>query len=398
MTSQALPTPCRPARPTPPPPTATSAHVAGVWPGLLDLPTDLLLQLGGQLPPADLFALAGSCKTARAMLRRGAWVRLFECVCLPTVAAPAKGAEVVSPASPAGAVGPPRQLVGPDRDLRWWHLGRHSFSAAAAEAEARRIVELIAVMAPVSDEGRMVRVDVPAQLRMAVNVGWAVYNRLSLPLVLASSRVPLAAVGAGAQVYHVLPVNVARRFWHVWDSAFAKPPTDGVGAPSTAALSAELRTVGGLTRAAVRDKGSVVTLLKSASRIQARADKIASRVGTNRGILDTLVAERRLHRFPGAVQVACDCVISLKDFVAGRPGGGTWNLALVTAALDAVTAAYEALSPTFLWGSVMCQTGGTGLWLNERHQWSWPSCLRRCVIAPPGGATAIAVAYEQSNS
>lgn len=396
LTPEAAPSPCRPACSTPPPPAATSAHLPGVRLGLLDLPTDLLLRFGGQLPPSDLFALAGSCKAARATFRRGAWVRLFECICLPTVAAPAKGAEVVSPATPAGAVGPPRQLVGPDREARRWHLGRHSFSAAAAEAEARRIVELIAALAAVPDEGVMVRVDLSAQFRMAVNVGWAVYNKLSLPLVLASSRVALPVVGPGTLVYHVLPINAARRFWHISDGAFASPPTTGVGAPSTAALSAELRTVGGLTRAAVRTKGSVSGLLKTASRIQARAHKIAERVAINRVKLDMLAVERRLHRFPGAMQVACDCVPTLKDFMAGRLADGTATQARVAAALDAVTAAYEALSPTFLWGKVMCQTGGSGLWLNERHQWSWPSCLRRCVSAPSGDATAIAVAYEKS--
>ncbi|GAB0490402.1 hypothetical protein MMPV_001639 [Pyropia vietnamensis] len=395
---QAFPSPCRSARPAArlasPSPLASSPHEAGYWPGLLDLPTDLLLRMGGQLPPADLFALAGTCKTARATLGRGAWVRLFECVCLPTVAALDKGPQIVSPASPAGAVGPPRQLVGPDEDTRQWHLGRHTFSAIEAEAEARRIVELISAVSAVKDEGLMVRVDLAAQFRMAVNVGWAVYNEVSLPLVLASSRVAPAAAGPGTLVYQVLPINAARRFWHVTDYMFADPPVNGTGVPNTGALSAELRTVGGLTRAVVRHRGSVSGLLKTASRIQVRADKMAARIATNRGVVEKLGAERRLDRFPGAVQVACDCVSVLKDFVAGRTASDMVQNR-VTEALDAVTAAYEALSPSFLY-RVMRQTGGPGLWLNERHQWGWTSCLRKCVAASAGSAKAIAVEYEQN--
>lgn len=395
--------PCRrPARPTLPPSSppllAPSAHVAGVWPGLLHLPTDLLLRLGGQLPPADLFALAGSCKTARAALGRGAWVRLFECVCLPTRAAPAKGAEVASPASPAGAVGPPRPLVGPDEDPRRWHLGRHAFSAAAAEAEARRIVALVSAVAAESGAGLMARVDVRAQLRVAVTAGWSVYAGLSLPLVLASSRVTPATAGRGALVYQVLPMAAARRFWHVTDRHFARPPVDGVGVPNAAALAAERRTVGGLVRAAVRAYGGVAELLKSAARIQERAARVAARAAANRAVVDALAAERRLHRFPGAAHVACESVGTLKRFVTGDRGAeGAAALARVTTALDAVTAAYEALSPPFLY-RLLCQDGESRLWLNERHQYGWPACLQRCAAAPPGDAAGIAVDYEKATT
>lgn len=396
LTPLAVPPRRHRARPAPLSPLVTSAHVPGVGPGLLDLPTDLLLGLGAELAPADLFALAGSCRSMRAMFRRGAWVRLFECICLPTAKPPAKGAEVASPATPAGAVGPPRQLVGPDQDSRRWHLGRHVFSPAAAEAEARRIVVLVAALAMVPEKGVMEQVNLRTELRMAVTVGWAVYDKQSLPLVLASSRIGLSSVGHGAQVYRVLPINAGRRFWHVSDSAFASLPTTDVGAPSTAALSAELRTVGGLTRAVVRRKGSVSALLRTASRMRALADKAAVRAAASRVTLDTLAVERGLHRFPGAAQVACDSVPLLKDYMAGRLAKCTGTDARVTAAVDVVTAAYEAMSPTFLWGKLMRQTGGSGLWLNERHQWSWPACLRRCVSAPSGEATSLAIAYEKN--
>jgi len=363
------------------------------------LPMDLLLQVAGKLPPADLLALAATCRAAQAILRRAAWVRVFECVCLSAACPRPKNKAKVSPASPDGAVGPPRPLAGAARDPRMWYVGTHGFSAAAAEAEARRITKLITHIAATADRGTLVGVDVLAELRVAVKIGWAVWRGTSkaLPVNLLGTLMnrPLAR-GADTVVYRVFPRVVACMFWSVEESDFAAAPKGGSGVPDNAALSTEMRTVGGLTRAAVRKSGGIKELLRKAEERVSCKQMAEDRAAANMEVMQRLAEERRLGRFPGALQVAIDSVSTIQWFVAGGSSHTKFREKSMAEALDRVSAAYEALSPTFLY-KVMKQDGD-GRWVSVRH-WGWYRCLERCVnAASVADATTMAIGYEQSNS
>jgi len=66
-------------------------------------------------------------------------------------------------------------------------------------------------------------------------------------------------------------------------------------------------------------------------------------------------------------------------------------------ALDRVLAAYEALSPTFLY-QVMKQDGN-GLWDSEGRHWGWRRCISQGMeAASVAEATTMAIGYEQGHS
>lgn len=389
---------------------------------LLCLPQDLLLRLAGELPPADLFSFAATCTATWSLLRRASWVRLFECLCLPLPTAPsaasvaAAAAAATAPASPssrsaaarmptaatapdAGALGALRPLAGPGGDPRRWYVWGLPFSAAGAEAEARRAVGLAAAVEAVAT-GSLEGVDLRAELRLAALVGWAVGRGegAALPLCLLRAPPRHLTTSPATRVVRVLPLRAARSCWGVASSAFAPVRTAPGGVPSTgvavAALAAfGLPTLGGLMRAAVGVHGSLATPLASVAATLRNRMAAEKRAGANREVLARLATDVGLDAFPGAADLAATHLPMVKRFVQGSMEALPDTVEAVANELAAVAAVFGALSPALL--HRVTTQDGTDVWLSARYRYAWIRCIRACRDGIAEDARAAAVSFER---
>ncbi|GAB0493758.1 hypothetical protein MMPV_005043 [Pyropia vietnamensis] len=395
---------------------------------LLGLPRDMLLRLAGELPPADLFAFAATCTATWSLLRRASWVRLFECLCLPVPTAPSAASlaaaavavrtragarrgtssssrtassrvPTAATAPDAGALGGLRPLAGPERDPRRWYVWGHSFSAAGAEAEARRAVGLAAAVEAVTT-GSLEGVNLRAELCLAALVGWAVGRGEAAALSLCLLRAPLRHVTMlpATSVVRVLPFKAARACWGITSSAFAPirsapggVSTTGVAVAAHAAFG--LPTMGGLMRAAVGVHGSLATPLAAVAATLRNRMAVEKRAGVNQEVLRRLAAEAGLDAYPGAADLAATHLPDVKRFVQGAVEAAPATSEAVAAALAAVAAAFRALSPTLL--RRVTTQDGTDLWLNARYRYAWIRCISTCRGGDATGARAAALAFER---
>lgn len=395
---------------------------------LLGLPRDLLLRLAGELPPADLFAFAATCTATWSLLRRASWVRLFECLCLPMPTAPsaaslstaavAVGSRACAGGGPssssritssrvptaatapdAGALGALRPLAGPERDPRRWYVWGHPFSAAGAEAEARRAVGLAAAVEAVAT-GSLEGVDLRAELRLAVLVGWAVGRgeAAALPVCLLRAPPRHLTTSPATSVVRVLPLKAARACWGITSSAFApvrSAPggmlTTGVAVAAHAAYG--LPTLGGLMRAAVGVHGSLATPLAAVAATLRNRMAAEKQAGVNQVVLRRLAAEAGLDAYPGAADLAATYLPNVKRFVQGAVEAAPATAETVASVLAAVAAAFRALSPTLL--HRVTTQDGTDLWLNARYRYAWIRCITTCRFGDATDARAAALAFER---
>lgn len=408
---------------------ATAAAPAGRL-TLLALPHDLLLRLAGELPPADLFAFAATCRATWSLLRRASWVRLFECLCLPlpappsalSMAAAAAATAAAAAVTSAAGIGPPRSgggkrlltaatapdagalgglrpLAGPGGDPRRWYVWGHPFSAAGAEAEARRAVGLAAAVEAAAT-GSLEGVNLREQLRVAALVGWAVGRgeAATLPLCLLRSPPRHSTAAATTRFVRVLPYKTARSCWGVSATAFGpiRSAPGGVretGMAVAAHAAYGLPTVGGLMRAAVGVHGGLAAPLGAVAATLRNRMAAERRAGTNRAVLRRLASEAGLDAYPGAADLAAAHLPAVKRFVEGHAVPLPDAVAAVAAALRAVAAAFGALSPGLLY-EVTSQDGTDG-WLNARYRYAWIRCITACRDGRADAAAAAAVAFER---